>query len=289
MNKILVTGATGNVGESVVKSLYELNCEAQVVAGVRNRDDISRLHQYDVALTKFDFTDSSTFEPALQNCDKLFLLRPPQISQVDKYFKPLITLAKHVGVRHIVFLSVQGVDKSSFIPHHKIEALIRQSKVPFTFLRPGYFMQNFTTTFRAELVNDNRIFLPAGKARFTVIDVRDIGAVAAKVLCDAENYKNLSFDLTGTEILSFEEMAEKLTSLLGRKIQYQSPNLLHFFLSKRKEKFPLSFILVMMALHYLPRFAEQPPITDWVTKITGRKPLTFEKFIEENRALLSSI
>jgi len=82
------------------------------------------------------------------------LLRPPQISDVKKYFAPLVETAKKSSIKHIVFLSVQGVDNSKIIPHHKIEKSIVDSKIIYTFLRPAYFMQNFTTTLRNDLVND---------------------------------------------------------------------------------------------------------------------------------------
>ena len=82
------------------------------------------------------------------------MLRPPQISDVKKYFAPLVETAKKSSIKHIVFLSVQGVDNSKIIPHHKIEKSIVDSKIIYTFLRPAYFMQNFTTTLRNDLVND---------------------------------------------------------------------------------------------------------------------------------------
>ncbi len=285
--KILITGATGNVGLAVIRCLHELNQDLNIVAAVKDVDtDKGKFLHYNIEFAQFDFTDSATYEPALRNCDLLFLLRPPQISQADKYFKPFITLAKQSGVRHIVFLSVQGVEKSRLIPHNKIEALVRESKIPFTFLRPAYFMQNFTTTLAADLVIKKTIFLPAGKARFTLIDVRDIGAVTANILIHPEDHLNQSYDLTCNEKWSFQEMAEMLSDGLGIQIQYKSPGLVQFFLLKRKEKFPVSFIFVMIALHYLPRFGKEPSITDWVKKITGMQPISFEQFIADNKLLL---
>jgi uncharacterized protein YbjT (DUF2867 family) len=285
MQRILVTGATGNVGMEVVKSLCTLNAQLDIVAGVRDiEEDKQKLLPYKVSLKKFDFTDSASYRPALENCQILFLLRPPQISDTEKYFKPLISTAKEVGILHIVFLSVQGVEKSSIIPHHKIEKLIVKSGIPYTFLRPAYFMQNFTTTLRKDLVEKKLIFLPAGNARFTLVDVRDVGEVAARIIVDREKHVNISHELTCTEKLTFKEMAEKLSSGLGTPIKYQSPNLLHFYLRKRKEKVPSMFILVMIMLHYLPRFQKEPSITNWVEKITGNPTRTFERFIADNKA-----
>lgn len=259
MTKVLITGATGNVGLEVIKSLQKMDHHLELFAGVREVNaDNTRLANYKINFTQFDFIDSGTYQKALNNCDVLFLLRPPQISEVGKYFKPLIETCKEKGVKHIVFLSVQGVERSKIIPHHKIEKLIVDSKIAYTFLRPAYFMQNFTTTLHNDLINHQQIYLPAGRAKFTLIDVRDIGAVTACILTDISVHVNKSYELTNREKLNFEEMAEKLSRILGIRIQYKSPNLISFFLAKRKEKMPPMMIFVMIMLHYIPRFQQEP-------------------------------
>jgi len=284
MTKILITGATGNVGLEVIKALQKLNHPFEIYAGSRNIEkDKERLVSYNVKLSLFDFTDVDSFKPAFDKCDILFLLRPPQISNVKKYFKPLLEVAVQSGIQHIVFLSVQGVEHSKIIPHHKIEKLIEESKIPFTFLRPAYFMQNFSTTLHDELVKHKRIFLPAGNAKFTLIDVTDIGAVAAKVLTETKKHLNQSYELTCYEKLTFAEMAVKLSTGLNTEIKYISPGLLQFFIAKRKEKMPSMFILVMIMLHYFPRFQKEPAVSDWVQRIIHQHPKTFEQFISENK------
>ena len=283
MIKVLITGATGNVGIEVVSALKKLNHQLEIFAGVRDTEfGNEKLASFNIRNIKFDFTNCDTFVPAIQNIDLLFLLRPPQISDVNKYFAPLIEIAKQSSVKHIVFLSVQGVENSKIIPHHKIEKLIVDSKIPYTFLRPAYFMQNFTTTLRNDLVNQQRIYLPAGKAKFTVIDIEDIGAVAAKVLTDPQNHINKSYELTSNETLIFAEMAEKLSIGLGKKIKFISPNLLRFYFTKRKEGVSSMFILVMIMLHYFPRFQKTPKTTECVKNIIGQEPKSFDEFIHTN-------
>jgi uncharacterized protein YbjT (DUF2867 family) len=283
MTKVLITGATGNVGSEVIESLSKLKHNLELFAGIRDfKEDSKNLANKNIQFVKFDFTDISTYETALNNCDILFLLRPPQISDIEKYFKPIIDTCVEKGVKHIVFLSVQGVEKSKIIPHHKIEKLIVDSKIPYTFLRPAYFMQNFTTTLRNDLVNKKLIYLPAGQAKFTLIDVRDIGTVSASILTNIVAHINKSYELTNHEKLTFAEMAEILSTNLGTEIQFKSPNLFSFFLAKRMENIPTMLILVMIMLHYLPRFQQEPKISEWVEKITDQAPTTFKQFIRDN-------
>ncbi len=287
MKKMLITGATGNVGMEVIKSLDTLNHNYRVYLGVKNgQAEKLKMKSFNGQLIEFDFTNSNTFRLALMDIDVLFLLRPPQISEVQKYFEPLIESAIKNGVKHIVFLSVQGAQNSKIIPHHKIEKLIVASKIPYTFLRPAYFMQNFTTTLFSDLKSKNKIYLPAGKAKFTLVDVADIGEVAAKILIEPVNHRNQIYELTCNEKLTFAEMAVKLSNGLGKMIKYESPNLISFFVTKKKDKMPSMLILVMIMLHYFPRFQKEPNTSDCIASILNKQPKTFDQFIFENRSYL---
>ena len=107
MVKVLITGATGNVGIEVISALKNINHQLEIYAGVRDIEFGNEgLTSFDIKKIKFDFTNSETFVPALHTIDLLFLLRPPQISDVNKYFEPLIEIAKKSLIKHIVFLSV---------------------------------------------------------------------------------------------------------------------------------------------------------------------------------------
>jgi len=284
MTKVLILGATGNVGIEVLSALKKLDHQLEIYAGVRDTEfGNEKLSDFNIKTIKFDFMNIETFLPALRYFDVLFLLRPPQISDVKKYFAPLIETAMKSSIKHIVFLSVQGVENSKIIPHHKIEKLIVNSKISYTFVRPAYFMQNFITSLRNDLVNNYRIYLPAGQAKFTVIDAEDIGYVTAKVIIEPQNHINKSYELTNNETLTFAEMAVKISKEIGKTIKYISPNLLQFFLTKRKENMPTMLILVMIMLHYFPRFQKTPKTTKWVKIITGQEPKSFDNFVLTNK------
>ena len=170
MLNLLLTGATGNVGQEVIKSSCKLPMALNIQAGVRDTAaGLDMLHDCPIKCTKFDITDRGTFTTEFVNRDVIFLLRPPHTSDAEKYFKPLINSAVKAKIKHIVFLSVKGAEKSKLISHHTIEKLVQESKITYTFLRPAYFMQNFTTTLRRGLVHKQIIFLAAGNAKFKVI------------------------------------------------------------------------------------------------------------------------
>ncbi len=285
MKCVLITGATGNVGLEVVRALHRRG-DVKIRAAVRDvAQSATAFHDLpNVQLVPFDFGDAASQTAALAGCDSLFLLRPPQLTDT---FGDLINRAKQAGVGHIVFLSVQGAEHSRFIPHHKTEKLLKACGVPYTLLRPAYFMQNFTTTLRADLVQRRRIFLPAGRARFALIDVRDVGRVAAVVLAEpGPRHQGQAYTLTARHRLNFQQMADQLSQGLGTKITYESPSPWRFFWTEKREGVAPGFILVLLLLHYLPRFSAAPPLTQTVQEITGQLPIEFPQFVADNRAQL---
>jgi len=280
MKSILITGATGNIGQALMKS-YVQNEEQQSYVATRSKTNVQPGELY------FDFEDPEGSEESLKKVDILFLLRPPHISDVKRYFGPIINACLKNRVEHIVFLSVQGAEKVSFIPHAKIEKLIAQSGIAYTFIRPSYFMQNLSTTLRQDIREHNRIFLPAGKAKFLWVDATDIGATIASILRWPEQHVNKAYTITGKELYDFREAAAMLSSILSRQIDYISPNLLRFYRNKRKEGVPTSLIVVMAALHFIPRFTKAPAISQDFTLLTGKQPGTLKAFIEANKSCWS--
>lgn len=278
METILLTGATGNIGQAVVRHFSPGN-DQQLFLTYRKETEKEAAHRYRF----FDFEQPDKSLESLKQTDILFLLRPPHISDVQTYFAPLLQACREAGVKHLIFLSVQGADKASFIPHAKIEKLILQSGIPYTFIRPSYFMQNLSTTLRKDIKEKNEIFLPAGGAPFLWVDTDDIGKAIARVLEEPQKHRNRMYTITGEELLDFGEVAALLSTVLGRTIYYRSPNLLHFFLRKKKEGVPTPFILVMIMLHFLPRFQQPPATSDDFKKLTGELPNSLGHFLQQHR------
>ncbi len=273
---ILLTGASGNVGSAILKH-FSPNAYMQMLLASRKTSGLQANERY------FDLEKIESFAASLPGIDVLFLLRPPHLAEVPKYFTPLTEACKNFGVKHIIFLSVQGAEKVSFIPHAKIEKLIVESGIAYTFIRPSYFMQNLTTTLKDDIIQQNRIFLPADKTPFLWIDVDDIGLAIAKVLQDPDTHINKAYTITGSELIDFQTAAKMLSDALGRKLDFISPNLLRFFIQKRKENTPIGYILVMILLHYLPRFQPLPEVSKDFQKLTGKQPNTLNQFIKTHK------
>lgn len=281
MRNLLLIGSSGQVGQAIQQH-FQPNGNLRLITTTRNPEHVHERQRF------FDFEQVLKSQTALQDIHTLFLLRPPQIADVDAYFVPLIKECIKAGIQHLLFLSVQGADRNRWIPHAKIEDFIRRSGLPYTFFRPSYFMQNLTTTLRKDIVEHDHIFLPAGKAPFLWVDVADIGRAIARVLEAGAAHHHQTYTLTGKELWSFPEVADLLSTILGRPIHYRSPSLLRFYRQKRREGINRDFIFVLIMLHYFPRFQSTPQPAFDLEHLTGKAPTGLRTFLERAAVDLKS-
>jgi uncharacterized protein YbjT (DUF2867 family) len=271
-----VIGALGNVGAEVVKQVLARGGK------VRAADiDVKKLRERfgeAVEAVCFDFTDPSTFEATFRGVKRMFYMRPPHITNIQRDMVPSMDSAKRAGVTHVVFLSLIGIEQAKYVPHYKVETYLKQMNMQTTFLRCSFFMQNLNTTHRKEIRERNEIFVPVGKAKTAFIDARDIGAVAAVTLLE-DGHAGRNYDLTGSERLDYWEVARIMSEILGRRITYRNPNPLYFLIETIRRGTPFMFALVMTGLYTSTRFGMAEPITNEVERITGRNPITFRQYV----------
>ncbi|HZE77527.1 MAG TPA: SDR family oxidoreductase, partial [Nitrososphaeraceae archaeon] len=230
---ILVTGATGTVGSEVVKQLLSAKGERQeeemrIKAAARSAND-STFRNLGIQTVELDYNKPDTLTAAFKDVDKLFLLTPFQSNMVD-LTSNLVNVAKNAGVKYIVKQSVLGADAQPAITpsrlHRQAEKIIEESGIPFTFLRPNFFMQNFVTFYSNFIKTQGAFYAPAGDAKASFVDVRDIAAVAVQALSgrsgknDTGDHIRKSYDITGGEALSYGQAAEILSKEIGKKVNY---------------------------------------------------------------------
>jgi uncharacterized protein YbjT (DUF2867 family) len=186
---ILVTGSTGTVGSEVVKQLASHSLAYGVIkAGVHSEDKADKFKAYDsVGIVNLDYGRQETIADALDNVDKIFLLTLPAPDMTDIYSN-LVKEAKKNDVKYIVKLSVMGADAEPANTigrlHRLEERIIEESGIPYSFLRPTAFMQNFVNYYGLTIKNENAFYLPAGDGKISFVDARDIAAVAVRVITE---------------------------------------------------------------------------------------------------------
>ena len=187
---ILITGFNGNVGFAVGHVLK--NEKIPFYAGVQDPARIPENLKKDYTFRTLDYNEPATFSTALEGCNQLFLLYPPQVSLAD--FQRFIHFLAFSKIQHIVYLSVKDVQFLPFIPHYKNEALIRKTGIPYTFIRAGYFMQNLNLFMREEIQQNQQIFVPAGKGKSSFTDIPDIATITLHSLALPKQQRRKGMD-----------------------------------------------------------------------------------------------
>lgn len=257
----------------------------QVPCRVGSRKPDSVAPQDGVEVVPFDFLDPSTFRSAAQGCNAVFLLRPPAISDTRKTLNPFLDVARAEGVQHVVFISVAGAADNPIVPHHAVEQHLRQGPKGWTILRPGFFAQNLGDAYRTDIVQHDRIFVPAGTGRVAFIDGRDIAEVAVNALIDPAPHQAQTYTLTGSESLLFTEVASILSDALGRAIAYQPASIPGYFFHLRRRQMPVEQIIVQTILHVGLRFGQAETVDDTLAKLLGHPPHTLRDYVQDYRDL----
>ncbi|KGP71545.1 SDR family oxidoreductase [Pontibacillus yanchengensis] len=274
----LVTGFNGKVGFEVAKQLKAMEMPSK--CAVRNVAKAQQQYGNEFDFTTLDFSDPETFEEALEGVEKLFLMYPPGD---NIQFDTFLSKSKAKGINYIVYLSVKDVQFMPFIHHYKNEKLIKKHELPYTFLRAGYFMQNLNDFLKDEIIERNRIFVPAGKGKTSFVDARDIAKVAAICFSDSNNHTNRTYTLTGSESLDFYEVAKVMTEVLNKPIQYTNPTVKEFkdfMVAKGMEE---SFVNVVAGIHFPTKLGLAKGIKHDIKKVTGHEPINLNTYIQDHK------
>ena len=280
-NKILVTGATGNVGTQVVNYLLK---DGREVIGAKLPHE-NPATEPGLSWIDFDFTDPDTWGASLDGVSRVFLMRPPHISKIDRDMAPFMRFMKDEGVELVVFMSVQGVEHNKMVPHYVVEQACIEYELPYVFIRPSFFMQNLTTTHLAEIRDERVVFTPTGRGKTNFIDVRDIGELAAKILSE-EGHLNRKYTVTGEKSYSYAEIAEELSSGLDVSIRFVNPGPIRFIARNLRQGRKLAITLVMLFLYSIVKFGKGDITTGDTEAILGRRPRSLQDFIADHRTLL---
>ncbi|MGV8909720.1 MAG: SDR family oxidoreductase [Propionicimonas sp.] len=279
MAAVFVTGATGIVGSALVRELERLG--EPVIAAVR--DPASQDWSESVTARRFEFgLPPAQLERALDGADRLFLMRPPAIADVQTTLFPVIDAANRLGLRQIVFLSLQGVQTNRGTPHYAVEQYLRSTDSPYTFLRPNFFMQNLATTYAASIREAGLIFVPAGSARTAFIDARDIGRVAAATVTEPGHLQR-AYTLSGEHSLTYRQVARIMTDVLGRPIRYARPSEAEYLAMLRSQGYPVDYIAVQRMIHRVVRLNVSALPNRSIQRLTGRPATPLAQFIADHR------
>ena len=280
-HKILVTGATGNVGSALLS--YLDTTESDVLALIRDRSKVQPLRDRGVEAVVGDLAKPESLGPAFEGVGTLFHLTPVTPEQVS-LGSNLTKAAKESGNDpRVVRLSVIKASHEEPLrvsrQHAEIEDEIKSSGLPYTLLRPNLYMQN--TLMAAQTVaSEGKIYQSFKDGKVGMIDVRDIGEVAAKVLTE-EGHEGKAYTLTGPASISYHEVAAVLSETLGKEVDYVDVPLeaaKEFMLNMG---FPEWMAAAFNEYNKANSEGYGDVTTDDVERLTGHPATSYEKFASD--------
>lgn len=275
MKNILITAATGNVGQYVVKALQKK--QIPFIAATRNTEKAKEKLGSNLKTVSLDFNVPSGFAPALEGVDILFLCGPSATPGAEDMMRPLAKEAIQQGVEHIVFMAV----------YPEIMEMIKNSDAKYTFIKANFFMQNFEMYQKEDIRDKNRIFLPTGKGKAPFIHTKDIGDVVAETIENPGNFEGKTLYLTGPQAMDHFLAAEIFSEVLGRNIEYQNPDDETYRKEMENRGFAQSYINAMIAVFGRIKSGEVAQTSDTVEKVLGRKPITLKDYVKEKKVIFS--
>ena len=284
---ILITGALGNNGTEILKGLNGKH--QQIRAMVRKQPEQS-VRLQDVEYVVGDFDDAESLRRALSGVERAFLVTPSSETVQEQQLR-FVNLASEAGVKHVVYLSQLHAKANSpvrFLRYHAaVESALAGSGMAFTNLRPNLYMQALLL-FKPLIAEKGIITAPVGDARVSIVDVRDIAAVAVASLTQ-NGHEGKSYDITGPEALTHSEIAAQLSEGIGKQVRFADISgdaMLQALLSFHMPEWQAEG-LVEDYEHYSR--GEASAISADVESVTAKPPHSFHEFVRDfGQAFLSA-
>lgn len=262
-NKILVLGGTGKTGRRVVERLTAMNL--QVAIGSRNTQPA------------FDWENSATWAEVLQDINKVYITFQPDLAipSAVETITAFVKAAKESGVQHLVLLSGRGEKEAQLC-----ENIVINSGLDWTIIRASWFMQNFSEGFFLDSILANEMVLPKTNSKEPFINVDDIADVVVSALVNNIHSKKI-YELTGPELLTFENAVSKIAGVKKQNILYQEVSIDEYVDMLRSYELPEDSIWLIKYLFTEVLDGRNESVTNDIEKVLGRKAKDFDNYVVE--------
>lgn len=269
---ILVVGSSGTVGGELTKLLKN--------QGYRVRGTTSKTTKSTDELAHVNLVTGEGIKDAFEEVDKAFLLSPPGYSDQYALLSPLIQEAKRRGLKKVVLMTAMGANAVETAPFRKAEIELEKSGLNYNIIRPNWFLQNFHTFWIQGIQQHNKILLPAGNAKVSFIDTRDIAATAATLLT-TDKFDRREFDLTGPTPVDHMQVAVELSRVTGRTITFEDTTAKDFLNGLLSANLPKDYAEFLVMIMGFLREGYSARITESVKEITGVAPRSLAAYAND--------
>ena len=228
MKKIMVTGATGNLGSEVLQILVQKAGENSIFAMARDTSKLDEVKQKGVTVLEADYDNSDSLVKAFQGIDVLYFVSGSDVAKRDKQHENVIEAARKSGVKHVVYTSIQRKDESEFSPfaviaavHIKTEKMLKESGLNYTILKHTLYSNVLLDFLGADVIEKGVIYQPAGDGKVPFASRFDM-AKAATVVLTTSGHENKAYEISAGKSYSYGDIAGMLSEICGKPISYVS-------------------------------------------------------------------
>lgn len=281
---ILVTGATGQLGQIVIEKLSEKIPTNQIAALVRDASKADHLIAKGVNVRVGDYQNGESLLAAFQGIDKLLLISSNDFNDRLGQHKNAIDAAVKAGVKHVFYTGVtmNNINSSPLKPlleeHYLTEAYIKASGLSYTFLQNSLYAE-VIPMFLGENVIETGVFFPAGEGKVAFALREDLGEATANILV-SEGHENQTYNLTGSEVISFAEVAAILSELSEKAVSYINPESEVF--EGTLKQFGLPEPIIQMSVMFAAGIKNNDfnKTYDSLERFLGRKPTNIRTYLK---------
>lgn len=281
--KILVTGATGNTGSEVTRQLLAAGHAVRVLA--HSADSAAKLPD-GVEIQMGDFDDASALAAAFNGVEAAYALTPVNPKSAE-WMQRLVDVAQSCGVRRFVKLSgmTAGANSPAALirSHGQTDAYLRQSGIGYTIIQPNSFMQNLLWSVET-IRSQGAFYQPTGDAKQSLVDIADVAAVVVKALTE-DGHLGQTYVLTGPESLSFDMVADKIASAIGKPVHYVAVPVVAAEQSMLTAGMPAWMAHTLVEFYSAVATGAFAATTPDVQSLLGRPATSFDAFMARHAAL----
>ncbi|RZT96052.1 NAD(P)H dehydrogenase (quinone) [Ancylomarina subtilis] len=287
MNKILITGASGQLGKSVIKHLLNKVEAKNLAVLVRNEEKASDLKPLGIDVRIGDYTNYESLLTAFKGIDKLYFISGSDFEGRSKQHENVVNAAKEVGVKHVVYTSFMRKDESSASPisfvvadHIETEIWLQESGMNYTFLRHNLYMDMLPLFMGENVLKTGVIYQPAGNGKVAFTLREDMAEVASHILT-SKGHENKTYDITSDKAYSYNDIASILTDITGKTIAYSSPSVEEFNKTMTEAGVPEMYISLFAGFAQAMEQGELDHCNSVMEQLIGRKATSMADYLRE--------
>lgn len=287
--KLLVTGASGNLGRLVLKALLR-NKAANIIATSRNIEKLSEFAKQGVEVRPADFDDYKSLVTAFRGADRLLLISTDAIGARVEQHKNAINAAKEAGVKHIIYTSWPKADTSKALvseDHLQTENLIKESGLTYTILKNYYYSENLFFSVPTAL-QMGALYGAVGAGRVAFVTREDCANAAAGALL-SNKHQNQSLDITGPQAYNYNEVVSMISEVTGKKLNYVDLPEADLKAALLKSGLPEIWADLFVSFDVAFRNGDNERPSNAVLELSGIAPKDFKQFLVENKEALVAL